>query len=165
MKEPKLPTPDPSEISLYLEPADKLRLTIGDTRSYHTVVPAWAAPISHPKKLLSILDGAGKEILLVAELSDLDTESQAAVEEELRRRYLTATILKIKHAKVEFGATYWDVETERGHRDMVTQSLQENAQWLKPGHLLLIDVDGNRFEIPDVDALDKVSRQFVDRIL
>ena len=82
----------------------------------------------------------------------LPPESLAAAKEELRRRYLTATVRAITHAKQEFGATYWSVQTDRGDRDFVTQNLQENAVWLSPTHLLLLDVDGNRFEVTDTEA-------------
>jgi hypothetical protein len=53
------------------------------------------------------------------------------------------------------------VETERGTREFVTQSLQENAQWLSDRHLLLIDVDGNRFELTDTPRLDEQSRKLL----
>ena len=95
----------------------------------------------------------------------LPPDSLAAAQEELRRRYLTATVRVISHAKQEFGATYWSVQTDRGDRDFVTQNLQENAVWLSPTHLLLLDVDGNRFEITDVAALDAASRRYVAAIL
>ena len=60
---------------------------------------------------------------------------------------------------------YWTVETDRGTRDFVSQNLQENAVWLSDTHLLLLDVDGNRFEILDVTALDSKSRAYVTSIL
>ena len=69
------------------------------------------------------------------------------------------------NARVEYGATYWSVVRIGGKREFVTQSLQENAQWLSATHLLLIDVDGNRFEIPDVTALDTRSQNFISEIL
>ena len=95
----------------------------------------------------------------------LPPDSLKAAQEELRRRYLTATVRSILHAKQEYGATYWSVATDRGDRDFVTQNLQENAIWLSPTHLLLLDVDGNRFEITDTQALDEASRRAVERIL
>lgn len=158
-------TMDIGDLKLFFEPKDRLRLTVGDDRSYPTVVPAWAAPLSFPRRYLALLDGKGQEIVTIDDPSRLSKDSLEAVEEELRRRYLTATILSIVSAKVEFGATYWTVETDRGRRDFVTQSLQENAQWLSEHHLLLIDVDGNRFEIPNVQAMDARSRAFVHMIL
>lgn len=153
------------ELRLFYEPKDRLRLTIGEERSYHTVRPAWSAPLSRPGKFLALLNGKGEEIITLPDPDALPFESLVAVKEELRRRYLTATVTEIVHAKFEYGATYWSVDTDRGHRDFVTQHLQENAIWLSDTHLLLLDVDGNRFEIPDTRALNAKSRAFVSAIL
>jgi hypothetical protein len=130
-----------------------------------SVKPAWSAPMSHPNRYLALLDGKGQEITTIVCPEELPHESLQAVRIELGLRYLTAEIESIESARSEFGATYWTVETNRGRREFVTQSLQENAQWLGSGHLLLVDVDGNRFEIPNVSLLDARSRTFVERIL
>jgi hypothetical protein len=45
------------------------------------------------------------------------------------------------------------------------QNVSENAQWLGDYRLLLVDVDGNRFEIPDLQALDRRSLGFVELVL
>lgn len=156
--------PVPGELNLFFHPEDQLRMSLPD-RSYLQVKPAWAAPLSRPGQYLSLMDGKGKEIVLVERPDSLPPASWEAVQMELKRRYLTSTVLRIVTARVEFGATYWTVLTERGERDFVTQSLQENAQWLGDHHLLLIDVDGNRFEIPDVTRLDEPSQQLVQAIL
>ncbi len=156
---------NPKSLKLFYEPKDRLRLTVGDEKSYHTVKPVWAAPLSRPGQYLALLDGKGKEIVTLAAPSALPPDSLQAAQEELRRRYLTATVRAITHAKQEFGATYWSMQTDRGDRDFVTQNLQENAVWLSPTHLLLLDVDGNRFEITDVSALDAASRRYVAAIL
>lgn len=158
-------TIDPTTLKIFYEPKDRLRMTVGDDRSYPTVKPVWAAPQSHPKRFLGLLDGKDAEIVTIADPDALPTDSLANVLEELSRRYLTAEIVRIDSAKVEFGATYWHVTTDRGETDFVTQSLQENAVWISSKHLLLIDVDGNRFEIPDVDTLDAKSRKTLSAIV
>ena len=157
--------PDPITLKLFYEPKDRLRLTIGDDRSYHTVKPAWAAPLSRPNQYLALLDGKGNAIVTLPDPEVLPPASLAAAKEELHRRYLTATVRAIAHAKQEFGATYWSVQTDRGDRDFVTQNLQENAIWLSPTHLLLLDVDGNRFEVTDTEALDAASQHYIATIL
>lgn len=159
------PITDFSKLKLFFEPRDRLRLTVGDDRSYVTVKPAWASPLSFPKSYLALLDGKGDEIVTVKDPGQLPPDSLQAVHAELHRRYLAPTITKITNAKVEFGATYWHVETDRGPRDFVTQSLQENAQWLSERHLVLVDVDQNRFEIPDIDQLDAESLRTIHQIL
>jgi hypothetical protein len=156
---------DPADLKLFYEPKERLRLTVDGEKSYLTVKPVWAAPISRPNAFLALLDGKGEQIAMLPEPRALPADSWAAVERELRQRNLTALVTAVTHARQEFGATYWTVETDRGAREFVTQNLQENALWFSDTHLLLLDVDGNRFEIPDVWALDARSRAYVSTIL
>jgi len=157
---------NPKSFNLFHYPKDRLRMTVGEDRSYVTVKPTWAAPLSHPRRFLALMNGKGEEIATIAEPEkELTKESYLAVQEEIAKRYLTATVASIISAKGEFGSTYWHVDSSRGERDFVTQSLQENAQWLSATHLLLIDVDGNRFEIQDTMALDARSRLILETIL
>jgi hypothetical protein len=156
---------NPHNIRVFYHPEERLRLTIEGERSYIAVKPVWAAPLSRPNTYLSLLDGKDNEIALLPQPEELAPESWAAVQKELRERYLTARVQTITEARQEYGATYWYVETNRGGREFVTQNLQENAQWLSDTHLLLIDVDGNRFEIPDTRVLDGKSQVLLDDVL
>jgi hypothetical protein len=158
-------TVDPKTLRLFYHPKDRLRMTINEEKTYLTVKPVWSSPLTFPNRYLALLDGKGEEILMLADPNELDKESREALERELRLRYLTATVQSILHAKQEYGATYWSVKTDRGERDFVTQNLQENAQWFSDSHLLLIDVDGNRFEITDIKSLDERSQQYIHSIL
>src|SRR5512146_2619039 len=63
-----------------------------EDRTYLTVKPVWAAPLSRPGAYLALLDEAGEEIALLPDVAVLAASSRAALQEELRRRYLTATI-------------------------------------------------------------------------
>lgn len=157
--------PDVKSLRLFFHPPHRLRLTVGDDRSYPTVRPAWARPQSEPGRHLALLDAKGDEIVLIADPKDLPKSSYEAAMVEAERRYLTARIDKVTHARTEFGATYWQVETHRGSRDFVTQNLQENAQWITDDHLLLVDVDGNRFEIESIRGLDLKSQGLLGAIL
>ena len=154
-----------AKLRLFREPAWVLRLTIGEDRSYLKVKVVRAAPLSHPDRYISFLDGKDEEICMVDELKDLDPPTLKVVAEELDRRYLTAVVESIYSVRNEFGTSYWDVATSRGRREFVVQNVAENAQWLGARRLLLVDVDGNRFEFPDLDLLDKRSQGFVDEVL
>lgn len=159
---------DPKKLRLFYEPPGTLRLTVGDGRgaySYHTVKMYQAAPLSMRGKFLSLQDGKSEEITLIPALADLPLDSQEVAEEEIRRRYLTATVKAISSIKTEFGITYWHVSTDRGERDFVVQSLSESCVWLSDSHILLIDADGNRFEIPDRFALDPPSLEHLSTVL
>jgi hypothetical protein len=154
-----------AKLRLFREPAWVLRLTIEEDRSYLKVKVVRAAPLSHPDGYISFLDGKDEEICMVDELKELDPQTSKVVTEELDRRYLTAMVESIHSVRNEFGTSYWDVATSRGRREFVVQNVAENAQWLGGRRLLLVDVDGNRFEIPDLDLLDKRSQGLVDEVL
>ena len=156
---------NPSDITVFYHPQDRLRLTVSGDRSYVSVKPAWAAPLSRPDTYLALLNSKDEEIALLPQPAELAPASWQAVQRELRQRYLTARVQSVTDARQEYGATYWTVETDRGPRDFVTQSLQENALWFSDTHILLLDVDGNRFEIPDIEALDARSRNLLGSIV
>jgi hypothetical protein len=73
--------------------------------------------------------------------------------EELRRRYFTPQITRVHSLKDEYGILYWDVDTTRGRREFVVRDVRENIREFAGGRMLITDVDGNYFEIADVDAL------------
>lgn len=156
---------DTAKLRLFREPAWTLRLTIDDDRSYLKVKVVRAAPLSYPDQYISFLDGKDEEICMVDDLKVLDNDARALIGEELDRRYLTATIHSVNTIRNEYGTSYWDVVTDRGAREFVVQNVSENAQWLGDHRLLIIDVDGNRFEIPRLDELDKKSLGLVEQVV
>jgi len=156
---------EPKEIHAFFEPDGVLRVTVADNRSYPKVAVFQSSPLRRPGRFISFLDGASEEIILIDDLVSLAPSSRSVVEEALRRRYLTAKIQRINDIKQEFGVSYWDVETDRGHREFVVQSLTEACQWLSDIQLLIVDVDGNRFEIADRGVLDPTSQRHLDSVL
>ena len=153
------------KIRLFREPPWTLRLTIETDRSYTKVKIVRAAPLTHPDKYISLLDAKDEEVCMIQELAQLDAEMQEIVKEELDRRYLTSVILRVNSVRNEFGTSYWEVDTNRGEREFVVQNVAENAQWLGDNRILLLDVDGNRFEIESLRALDKKSLGYVELVL
>lgn len=152
-------------LNLFHNPPGTLRLTVGDDRSYPVVRLYQAAPLSKPGRYLSLIDSKGEEITMLDSIEDLSDECRAVAQEELRRRYLTAHVEAISELRTEFGVTYWHVKTDKGDRDFVVQSLSESCVWLSDRHILLIDTDGSRFEIPDCEALDSASRERLAAVL
>ncbi|MBC8141810.1 MAG: DUF1854 domain-containing protein [Armatimonadetes bacterium] len=156
---------DPRTLRLFYDPPGTVRLSVGDSHSYGTVKLYQSAPLSRPNRYISLQSGKSEEILMVSDLSDLTEESRKIATEELARRYLTARVLRVSEIRTEFGITYWHVDTDKGERDFVIQSMAESCLWLSDDHLLLTDSDGNRFEIVSRTALDAPSRAAIDSIL
>lgn len=107
------------------------------------------------------LDEKGREVATVLGLEGLDGDARALVEEALRERYCMATILRVRSIDVRFGTRYWEVDTDRGPRWFALREPGKNVTWLDEGHLVLRDTVGNRFEIPDVGALDRSSQRWI----
>jgi len=155
----------PASIRLFYEPQGTLRLTVADDRSYPVVKLYQAWPLSMPGRYLSFQDAKGDEITLIESAAELTAEAREVAEEELKRRYFTARVEAVVDIRTEFGVSYWRVRTDKGERDFVVQSLSESCIWLGEHHILIVDVDGNRFEIADRMALDTASRERLDCVL
>ena len=157
---------------LFHQPPGTLRLTVqrdtGDgfgAYSYTTVKLFQAVPLSMPGRYIVLQDSKGEEIAMADKIDDFAPEARIVAEDELRRRYLTAKITAVPNIRQDFGITYWDVLTDRGKRDFVVQSMSESCVWLSETHILIADVDGNRFEIPDRMALDPHSQEQLAQVM
>jgi hypothetical protein len=122
-------------------------------------------PFSEPSAWLSVLDSEQKEIGVLKRLDELSSESLAAAQKFLEHQYLIPKIQKIESCSFRGEETTWEVKTNRGNVTFKTGSLKDNLEQLPPNRLLLKDKDGNRYEIPDVSALDASSRSFLDNQL
>ena len=156
---------DAKDVRIFKEPEWKLRLTIDGDRSYLKVKAVRAAPLSHPDGPICFLDAKDEMIFMVSNIEEIQEESRPFVLEELRTRYLTARVEKVYSVQADYGISYWDVQTDRGRREFVARDVAEHAQWLGEHRLVVIDVDGNRFELPDLREFDKKSLAFIDLAL
>ena len=156
---------DIAKLRFFREPAWVLRLTIDGDRSYLKVKIVRAAPLSYPERYISLLDAKDEEICMIDDLKEIGPDARTLIGEELDRRYLTAMIEQVTSVRNEYGTSYWDVQTDRGQREFVVQNVAESAQWLGDHRLLITDVDGNRFEIPRLDDLDKRSLEWIEQVI
>jgi Domain of unknown function (DUF1854) len=142
-----------------------LRLIEEGERCWLKVAVFRVFPLSQPQRFLSVRDGAMKEIGLLVHTEELDAESRQLVAEELERRYLVPAIRRVIAVKERFGTVEWEVETDRGACAFTTRNPRENVWQPSPGRYLLTDVDGNRYDIRDLTALDGASQALVLRHL
>jgi hypothetical protein len=142
-----------------------LRMTVEADCSYLGVSVVRTFPLSEPRRFLSVRDGGNKEIGVIVNLKELDRESRPLVAEELKRRYLVPVVHRVVGVKERFGIVDWKVETDRGMRDFTTRNLRDNVSQPSPDRYLLTDVDGNRYDVRDITALDPRSQSLLLRHL
>lgn len=155
---------DPSRLQ-FARHGDGLRLTIEGECCYGAVSAVRAFPLSEPLRFLSLRDANDDEIGLLADAAPLDAASRKLLEEELDRRYMVPVITGVRRVVERFGTVEWHVATDRGERTFTTRNLRENVTQPAPTRYLISDVDGNRFDIRDIAALDAASQKHLMRHL
>ncbi len=135
----------------------------GEIENFERIVPIRAFPITDPDAFISIREpdtregGKGAEIGMIAKLADFGEETEKLILEELDRRYFTPTIEKIYNVKEKFGYLYFDVLTSSGKVSFVMNNPSSNIRVLEDKRSLIYDIDGNCFEIPEMEKMDKAS--------
>jgi len=129
----------------------RVRLTIGDDRTYLDVRIARAFPYTNPNQYIGFRDAAESDIGLIVEPSEFDAETQKIIKAELTRRYFTPRVKRVISVREEHGTVTFVVETDRGERRFVVRNLRDNAYPLGASRVLVTDTDGNRYEFPDIN--------------
>jgi hypothetical protein len=119
-------------------------------------------PLTDPDNWISVLSKDGKELGVITELRALSHENLAVVEEELQRRYLVPHVRQILAVKSRYDLMEWTVDTDRGRAVFLTRNAREQLQNTQTRHITITDVEGNRYDIQDVSALDPVSKKRLD---
>jgi hypothetical protein len=156
---------DPEKTLIETAPDGTLRVVVEDDSCGMRVEAYRAFPLSYPEEYIALRDGGGREIGVLRDLREVAPTMRALVEEELRRRYFLPQITAIRNVTERFGSTEWDVETDRGPRRLAMRQINEAITEVSPERYLLTDVEGNRYEVKELSALDPESRaRFLGKI-
>jgi hypothetical protein len=128
------------------------------------VRPMRAFPLSDPEHYVALLDGDGNEVELIPDISELPVRPRELLLSELEKSYFLPELVRVHDITDDFGIQRWEVETDRGPRVFEVRS-REDLRWLHPGHLIVRDVDGNRYEVKRFDDLDTTSRLKIESYL
>jgi hypothetical protein len=145
-------------------PGGVLSLKIG--RKVYPRVHAYRAfPLSNTDTYICIRDAEDKEIGILESFAGLPEDMAALVEEELESRYFTPVVKKVLSLKEEFGYVYWDVDTDAGRSRFTARVGHNSAIQLGDSRIVIVDVDGNRFELEDYTILDPKHQRIVELLL
>ncbi len=131
-------------------------LKINGEETYSRVQIFCTFPFTAPYFCLSVREATekAKEIGIIRNLeTDMDENTVAMIKEQIRLRYFTPVITKIKSVKDEYGFAYWDVVTNYGSCKFAIRMNGGAITHLSDKRILITDLDENRFEIQDVTAL------------
>ena len=119
-------------------------------------------PISGQSRYISLLDADLNEKGLIRNIDDLVKDDKRLILECLAEYYLIPKITRINNIDDQRSKIIFDVETDRGHRIIEITHLVHQVKLLHDTRVLFRDANDNRFEIPDINALDKHSRTSLD---
>jgi len=114
-------------------------------------------PATDPDDYISLRvwtrDGHEEEIGILRRLNDWPVEAQALVRDALARRYYLQTIIGVDEIRLELGHLHLAVRTAHGARQFTMRWSQSQVQDFGERGKILVDLDDNRFLVPDVATL------------
>ena len=159
----KLLSPDDAKFAL--TEGGFLSLSYGG-KEYPRVSIYKSFPFTDPNEFISIRDPKEKnaEIGMIRRLSDWPQDIVDILDSQINIRYFTPQVKKIKSLKEEFGFAYWDILSDRGEIKFTT-SMYNPVIRLGGNHLLINDLDNNRYEIKDFTKLTRKEIKMIDLYL
>ena len=144
-------------------PGGFVKLTYKDT-TYDRVGVYRTFPVTMPDEFISIREANEKarEIGVIEKLSALDPEQAKMLKEQLDLRYFTPEIIKIFDIKTEYGYGYFHVMTTYGECRFTIHNGGSSVVSLTDTRIVINDLDGNRFEVPDIMKLTVAERKKLD---
>lgn len=165
MPDPAVPDRDaPRGISLSHDDWGRLVLIDARGRRFIGVDPVRAFPISRPTGWVSICDAEGREIIALDSLDELAPSVRAMLEDELSLREFIPIIQRIVRVSADSFPCDWHVLTDRGPT-VFTIDTEEDIRLLGPKRVMITDARKIRYQVPDVEALDKQSQRLFERFL
>ena len=171
------PKVDPTEVR-YLHPDtckvhlgthDTLHVSIPGERIYGGVYAAYVFPVAYSSEFISLIHTGGdddeREIGIIRDLAEFPEDQARLVREALARRYFIHKILRIHKVGWKYGMVRMDVETNKGRIDFLMRWKHNRA--VDYGHRgkVLIDINRNRYLIPDLQGLSLKERSDFRRII
>lgn len=118
---------------------------------------------SYPNEYISLRENSanGEEIGIIKNLDDLSENSRKIILEMLSKRVFMPKILKFNSVKTENGFAYFDCETDKGKVKFAISITSYDILRISDTRVILKDVDGNRFEIPNTLALTQKEQKMI----
>lgn len=119
-------------------------------------------PHTNKRIYVSVRTSDNKEIGMIRSLDEFPAKTIKLLEEQIQIRYFAPEISKVVRIRDEFGYSYWEVETQAGYCRFTVRSGGGNVKLVTEVRVLVTDVDGNRFIIPELEALSEKEYRMVE---
>ncbi len=146
-----------------------LHCAVTGDQVYRGVFAVLMFPIRYPDCYISLRYTGEKdkvrEIGVIEDLCAFPDGTQTLIRTVLKKQYHEHIIQRVYKVRDEFGLLFFDVETQRGRQEFMMPWRHDRAEDFGAGGKVLLDVNENRFIVPDVLALPaKDQRLFTNYI-
>ena len=145
----------PENCRIHLGNLGALHVTMKGEGIYGGIYTAYAFPVAYPNGYISIVQTAGDqdtEVGVIRDLSEFPESDAALVREALNRRYFIHTVSRLRSIEMKYNMLFLEVSTDKGDISFFMRWAQDRAVDFGQNGKVLIDVDDNRYLIPDLDA-------------
>ena len=137
---------------------------------YKHVVLRRIMPMDQPLHYISVADQENKEIAIIKAVAELPGTQRKIVETELDNRYYSPQVLDVVSVKDKLGYVYMELrlKNKQGkeyNKSCAVKDVSRNIRMLSGSSIIIFDVDGNRYIVPDLGALNKQSLRRLDTYL
>ncbi len=136
-----------------------------DGRTFQNLEPRRLFPTSGLEKYIILLDENGVEQAIIRDLNTLPPEERKIIADCLEEYYLVPRITRIVETKEKFGVVTLQTETDRGPARIEIRNVLYGLKLVQEYRVLIRDGNDNRYEIPDINKLDRHSRQLLDNYI
>lgn len=136
-----------------------------DGRRFENLQPKRLFPLSGLMMYITLLDADGVEAAIIRDLASLPKEERDVIEECLDEYYFIPKITRIDSLVEKFGLLTLEVMTDKGPVKIEARGIVHSFKLVHGSRVLIRDTNDNRYEIPDLFALDRRSQQIIDSYL
>ncbi|MDR0531446.1 MAG: DUF1854 domain-containing protein [Oscillospiraceae bacterium] len=136
-----------------------------DGRDYRRVSLRRALPFTAPERYICVADMEDKEIAVIESIEAFDESQQALLREELGIRYFYPVVTAVKSVKEKMGSYYLQISVGAHEMNIAVKDISKNIRQMEANRLIVTDVDGNRYLIPDVYAISKKNLRMLEPYL
>ena len=129
----------------------------GEKREYERIILHRDFPFEFASEFISVLDTEQKEIGIVRDLGVFPEDTRHILWNDLSRKYYVREIRSVLSIRERPGYSYWKVGTDAGEMTFTLKDTFRSIFKISERRVIIQDVDANRFEIRDLNALDRRS--------
>jgi hypothetical protein len=146
----------PDDCRIHLGNLGALHVTMKSEGIYGGIYTAYAFPVAYPNGYISIVQTAGDqdtELGVIRDLSEFPESDAALIRQALNRRYFIHTVTRLRSIEMKYNMLFLEVSTDKGELSFFMRWAQDRAVDFGQNGKVLIDVDDNRYLMPDLDKL------------